>query len=53
MRTLFCRNSEGVATVFGYHDATLSGFASSVAGRVFPGLPKRQPWAGISERFQR
>ena len=51
--TFVCRNSEGVETIFGYRDATLSGFASSVNGARLPGVAKAQPWAGISERFQR
>ena len=39
--------------VFVYLDATLSGFVSSVMRHVFRRVAKAQPWAGISERFQR
>ena len=37
----------------GYRNATLSGFDSVTGARSFPGLPKAQPRAEISERFQR
>jgi len=46
------RNSEGVATVFGFRDATLSGFASSVNGPVTQGC-QNATRTGTSESFQR
>src|SRR5262249_30707200 len=53
--TSFRCNSEGVATAFGFSQpcATLSELRCNLLGPLSPGLPKAQPWAEISERFQR
>ena len=48
---LFCRNSEGVETVFGYRDATLSGFASSVNGARLPRVAKAHPGLELANAF--
>jgi hypothetical protein len=47
-------DSEGVAAALNSErDATLSELRHEEMRCVFPGLQRTQPWAGISQRFQR